>query len=68
MDFATNLTNLLKENNLNYEKLAAVTGFTARAISYWAQGKRIPSVLNAKKIADYFGVSVDSMLKVTQEG
>lgn len=63
MNFANNLTKLLELNHLNYEQVAAGTGFSSRAVSYWAQGKRIPNITNAQKVADYFGVSLDSMMK-----
>jgi len=67
MGFAKNLTNLIKENNLSYKKVADGAGVNERAVSFWAQGKRVPSLVNAKKIADYFGLTLDEIAKESQE-
>lgn len=60
--FALTLRTLLNDNNTTQEELAAVVGVTRQAIGVWKNGDAVPDILNASKIADYFGVSLDYLV------
>jgi transcriptional regulator with XRE-family HTH domain len=62
---AENLSNLRKNKKLTQQELADQIGYSDKSISKWELGKAIPTVDILKKFADFYGVSVDSLL---QEG
>lgn len=60
---ADNLTKLRKKHKLTQVELAHQLGFSDKSISKWEQGDTIPDIETIKKIADLYGVSVDSLLE-----
>lgn len=56
---AHNLMNLRKQKGLTQEELGNELGYTFQAVSRWETGKSLPNAIMIKKIADYFGVSLD---------
>lgn len=52
---------LAKENGLTLQKLEEELGFGGGTIHTWRTAS--PSVEKLKRVADYFGVSVDYFLK-----
>lgn len=59
------INTLLATNDVKQIQLAKALGLsekTANTISYFCAGKRIPTYDQLIKIADFFGVSVDSLL------
>ncbi|MCI1952203.1 MAG: helix-turn-helix transcriptional regulator [Clostridiales bacterium] len=52
----------MKENNITPYRLSKETGITQATLSRWKTGKTDPSIETLKKIADYFGVSLDYLL------
>lgn len=60
---ADNLTKLRKKHKLTQAELAHQLGFSDKSISKWEQGDTIPDIETIKKIADLYGVSVDSLLE-----
>ncbi|MBQ7948508.1 MAG: helix-turn-helix transcriptional regulator [Clostridia bacterium] len=57
--FATRLKELRLEEKLSQEELAAATGLTQVAITYWENEKRIPNLKAVITLARYFNVSLD---------
>ncbi len=58
------ITNKLKKKkNLSQVALAEATGISRDAISKYERGDTIPSVENAKKIAQVLGVSLDFLVR-----
>lgn len=55
-----NITRLCKEKNLSIAKLERETGIGNGTIGRWDESS--PKVDTLKKVADFFGVSVDSLL------
>jgi len=53
------LKELRKEKHLTLQELADKTGLSNQAISFYERGKRKPKIETWKKLAHYFGVSVD---------
>lgn len=54
------IAQLCKEKGVSVAKLERETGISNGTISRW--GISSPTVENLEKVADYFGVSVDSLL------
>jgi len=59
MTFAERLSDLMSERGYNSLSLSREIGFSDRLIGGWRKGEGIPTVPNAVKIADFFGVSLD---------
>ncbi|CDE27160.1 helix-turn-helix domain protein [Clostridium sp. CAG:307] len=60
---ADNLTKLRKKHKLTQVEVAHQLGFSDKAISKWEQGDTIPDIETIKKIADLYGVTIDSLLE-----
>ncbi|EJW14149.1 helix-turn-helix domain-containing protein [Paenibacillus alvei] len=58
---------LLKEHNVTAYRVAKETGITTATLTSWKQGKYTPKQEKLQKIADYFGVTLDYFLGVSQE-
>jgi transcriptional regulator with XRE-family HTH domain len=58
---------LLKLNNVTPYKVSKDTGIPYGALSDWKMGRSTPKPDKLKKIAEYFGVSVDYLLGVNIE-
>ena len=53
---------LMKENNVTQYKLAKETGIAQSTLSYWINGQKIPKVDKLAKVAQFFNVSIDTLL------
>lgn len=53
---------LLEKTNKTTYQVAKDTGLNESMFSHWKVGRSIPKVDKLKKIADYFGVSVEYFL------
>jgi putative transcriptional regulator len=53
------LINLREEKHLTQTQLAEAVGLNQAMIAYLESGKRGPSRDTMKKLADYFGVTID---------
>lgn len=60
-----NITRLCKENNVSIARLERDTEIGNGTIGRW--GTSSPTLENAKKVADYFNVSVDDLMKSADE-
>lgn len=49
---------LRKTGSMSQKELADVIGVTQYLVSYWEREKSTPSVVNAQKLADFFGVEI----------
>lgn len=59
---ASNIEHLRNINKTTQHQLASHLGYVDGAVSNWEKGIRKPDVVDIKKIADYFNVSVDSLI------
>ena len=62
LNFAENIKRLRKENGITQEKLADVLGVTGQTISRWELSICYPDLELLPSIANFFGVSVDTLL------
>jgi transcriptional regulator with XRE-family HTH domain len=61
VEFGEILYSLRKKHHLSQKQLADDLNVAQASINYWEKGERTPSIDAAKKIADYFGVSMNEM-------
>ena len=59
-DIGKNIARLRKEKNITQEELGKVVGLSGQAVSKWESGGS-PDIEMLAAIADYFGVSIDSL-------
>lgn len=58
---------LLQKRNVTAYKVAKEAGVTQTALSNWKSGRSTPTTKTLKKIADYFGVTVDYLMSGKDE-
>lgn len=62
-----NIDRLLYNNRINQADLAKILNVSESAVGKWVLGKNAPSMGNIQKIADYFSVSMSSILEEQSE-
>ena len=58
-----NIQRLCKENGISIARLERETGIGNGTISHWDTSS--PKIVNVKAVADYFGVTLDDLMKET---
>ena len=58
-----NLVKLRKENNLTQSELAGILKYSDKSVSKWETGETLPPLETLLKISDYYGISVDDLLR-----
>jgi transcriptional regulator with XRE-family HTH domain len=58
---ATNLRVQRARTNVRQQDVAEVTGIDQTALSQYENGTRVPSIETVVRLADYYGVSLDSL-------
>ena len=53
---------LLQQHGISAYKVAKETGVTQSTLSDWKRGRSTPKSENMKKLANYFGVSIDYLM------
>lgn len=62
--FGEKLRTLRKQNHMTLQELATALGYAAHShISQIESGKKTPTVHFVLKVADFFGVSTDQLLR-----
>ena len=61
MGYAANLCELMQSRCIGSYKLAKEVGVHVSTVTNWKDGSS-PKIEHVKKVADYFGVTVDSLL------
>lgn len=62
MRFASNLQDLREDRDISRKELAAALSISVSTLGMYEQGRREPSIGMLVKIADYFNVSIDSLI------
>lgn len=65
--FAGRIRGLRVEQGLGVRELAAKIGISHTAISLYENRKRTPDIVTCKKFADFFGVSGDYLIGLSNE-
>lgn len=58
---------LLQENNVTAYKLSKDTGINESLISQWKSGRQLPKYDSIKTLCDYFDISADYLLGLTDD-
>lgn len=63
--FPTRFRHLMDNNKVNQKTMAEFCGVQRQSISLWHNGETRPDILSLGKIAEYFNVSTDYLLGLT---
>lgn len=66
-NFATNLARYRKALNLTQAEFAEKINYSDKAISKWERAESLPDVIVIKQIADFFKVTVDTLIDTPKE-
>lgn len=61
--FAKNFSRMCKEKNLTGVYLAQKLNVASASITYWQQGKKLPSIEHLLEIATLLAVSIESLFE-----
>lgn len=62
-DIVKGLKKIREERNLNQLKVALDLNISREALSHYENGKRSPDIEMLLKLSDYFGVSIDYLIR-----
>lgn len=62
MEFSKKLCDLMQKRNISSYKLAKAIGVHVSTVSNWRAGKDL-RIDHLQRVADYFGVTVDELLR-----
>lgn len=66
LNIGNNIAFLRKQRGITQEELANELGVSAQAVSKWENNSSCPDVSLLTSIADYFGVTVDALLRAEE--
>ena len=61
--FAENLRNLMEKRGMTRYRLSQDLGISPTTACNWADGKNLPDTQSVLKLAEYFGVTVEQLMK-----
>lgn len=61
-NLAKNLMLYRKANNLTQAELAEKLNYSDKAVSKWERGESVPDLYILKKLADFYGVKIDTLI------
>ena len=67
MSFSDKLYKLRISKGISQKELAEGLGVAQSSINYWEKGQRDPSITVVKKIAEYFCVSIDYLMGISDK-
>ena len=67
LSVGANIKRIRLERNLTQEEVAIHLGVSAQSVSKWERGEGYPDIESLPSIANYFGISVDELLGVSQK-
>lgn len=59
---AENLAMLRNVKGLTQEQVAEVVGISRQSYAKWEQGETVPDIEKCDKLADFYGIKIDSLL------
>ena len=62
MEFGTKLKTVREQKGITQQTLADHLYVTRQAVSRWECGARYPDLMTAKKISEYFDISMDELI------
>ena len=65
--YVERIKQLRQEDGISQRELAKRVGVSSSAITYWEMGARVPNALAVIKLAEYFQVSSDYILGISDK-
>ncbi len=62
-NLAQNITRYRKALNLTQAELAVKLNYSDKAVSKWERGESVPDLVVLKQLADFYGTTIDNLLK-----
>ena len=66
--FDSNIRFLRKHENLSQEEFAERFGVSRQSVAKWESGESTPDLFKCREIADYYEISIDTLVSVSLEG
>lgn len=63
MSFSDNLKRLMQEKKVTNYRVAKELEMSPASVGYWLNGERTPDTKNVLKLSEYFGVTVEQLMK-----
>lgn len=63
MAFFENLRSLMEKRGISRYRVAKDLGISTQTACNWADGKNLPDTQSVLKLAEYFGVTVEQLMK-----
>ncbi|MDR2615371.1 MAG: helix-turn-helix domain-containing protein, partial [Oscillospiraceae bacterium] len=67
LNISENIKRLRQEKGVTQEELANTVGVTFQAVSKWELGHGYPDITLLPELAEYFGVSIDALVREDSE-
>ena len=61
-----NIKRMRRKRNLTQEEMAAHLGISFQSVSKWERGDGYPDITMLPALANYFGISVDELLGMSE--
>lgn len=62
MTFSEKLKLLRVSNGMTQKEFSQIIGVAQSSINYWENGQRVPSIEAVARIADYYNITIESLL------
>ena len=67
MEYNERIKNLRNQKSISQQQLADAVGVSRQSVARWENGWNVPTLFYAKKLAEYFGVSLEYLMCGTEE-
>ena len=65
---ASNIRFLRKQENLSQEDFAERFGVSRQSVAKWEGGESTPDLMKCREIADYYDISIDTLVGISLDG
>lgn len=65
---ASNIRFLRKQENLSQEEFAEHFGVSRQSVAKWESGESTPDLMKCRDIAEYYDISIDTLVGISLEG
>lgn len=65
---ASNIRFLRKQENLSQEEFAERFGVSRQSVAKWESGESTPDLMKCRDIAEYYDISIDTLVGISLEG
>lgn len=65
---ASNIRYIRKQENLSQEEFAERFGVSRQSVAKWESGESVPDIMKCREIAEYYDLSIDTLVTLSLEG